>query len=367
MGDWNEKSISEKFDQIWYYQLQVSNGQVKKKELFKDYLEKAKKVESELVEIHIFQESEDIDDMSTKEIRYLLIYPIISSFLNLVMLDDGEKDIEKIKNFRKVNLTSIIKYHQIFFELLDDFNLLNSDEIKILEFMKNNGKDEEISRNLKKYFDRAKKVQFFKREQQIDKKLKELNEKLFYEELISPEKFKNKIEDEVRRDFYLECVKKWKNEICQNILNLFEELQILSITNERREEIMRKEREIPVKPMKTLTIKREDEIGKVFGLGYPARPTETVDQFYDGLQGRMATEQNEKNNVEKEKMLRRHRKEMEVYVREPDENEVIEKSELRESDEENDDYDEKGVYMKRNFDEFKDKTKRGEGNRHNRS
>lgn len=40
------------------------------------------------------------------------------------------------------------------------------------------------------------------------------------------------------------------------------------------------------RPLKTFVIPKADERNKVFGLGYPSRPTQTVDEWYDQMASR---------------------------------------------------------------------------------
>ena len=42
----------------------------------------------------------------------------------------------------------------------------------------------------------------------------------------------------------------------------------------------------PTRPLKTFVIPKTNERSKVFGFGYPSRPTQTVDEWYDQMASR---------------------------------------------------------------------------------
>ena len=208
--------------------------------------------------LDLFSSNETLDDLQTSYLKFLLI-PAFLGYLTLKQIGESREEL--------------IKLSKVYF--VDFLNRLNSYKITDIEVAKL------IERNEEEFFprsqpsleqmarDRNEKIRTFNESKQLDEKLTKLN-------YILADQDGSKADDEVVRDFFLSLIKRWVHKVVDEIKSL------------SMEEIMLKNRpKANDKPkshasaanFRPFIITKNELQKKVFGLGYPSRPTVTIEEF----------------------------------------------------------------------------------------
>lgn len=209
--------------------------------------------------LELFSTNETLEDLQTSYLKFLLI-PVFLGYLTLKQIGGESRE-------------ELIKLSKVYF--VDFLNRLNAYKITDLDVGKL------IERNEEEFFprsqpsleqmarDRNEKIRAFNESRQLDEKITKLN-------YILNDQDGSKLDEEVVRDFFLSLIKRWVHKVV-------EEIKSLSM-----EEIMLKNRpKLSDKPkshssaanFKPFIITKNELQKKVFGMGYPSRPTVTIEEF----------------------------------------------------------------------------------------
>ncbi|KAF6213818.1 hypothetical protein GE061_011540 [Apolygus lucorum] len=172
------------------------------------------------------------------------------------------------------------------------------------------------------------------------------------------------VEEEVKRDYFIKLIKTYINKAEEELDALQSEARILAHmkaaqkneTLSSSEENKRKKNLQVPKPLKAVIITKDEVQKAVFGAGYPALPTMTVEEFYDKRVRDGIFPDPTKAGHSLQDMARQGTTNADL-----DEKEIADRERKLERD------DEEELRRQRAMDEYKDEHKRGEGNRYNRS
>lgn len=298
-------------------------------------LEKA----ADLVEsLSLFSDNETVDDIATVDLRYLLV----PAYLAKIFVS-SECGSNRLETFEKAETWNIK-----FLKRIVEYGLGDEDIRQSL------GPSVELARvqaDLKTAMaDRDSKIEKFKKMKLLEDRLSELERQV--------ESNRN-VDEELRRQYYLELIKKWTDDTYECLQR--EVKPALSFERNRNSkdlpESPQTREETPSIKMKPFTIVKNDAQKQVFGMGYPSRPTVTVDEFIskkinDGDLAFQAHKEVYANS------LQRYAEQPNLMRDQEDESDAE-----REEKEDKEDLGE--LERKRNWDNFKDENPRGSGNRHN--
>lgn len=295
--------------------------------------------------LSIFSENETIDDVATSDLKYLLI----RAYLAKVVLS-AECGADRLKTFSEAET-----YLRGFLETMTRHGLRSGSLERAISDV---GADLELrpkSTSLEfAAVSRNEKIERYKRMKLLETQLEELARRL---------ESGTNVDDEVVRSYYMSLIKKWTSDSIDSLENevrpaiYFEKNRATAHSTERAGSPKPSSSSKQTTSPQTLTLVRNNMQKQVFGLGYPSRPTVTVDEFItkkisDGDLAFTAHKEVYSNSLQRyaeQPNLRREQDEM-VDIE-------------QEEKEERDDADE--LKRKRQWDEFKDETPRGSGNRHN--
>lgn len=283
--------------------------------------------------LELFSKNEEIDEISTPSIKYLLL-PAYQGYFSMKKMSDDRYEIIKIAQTYYVEFLKLIK-------------LYNLTSLKIPKLVGNEETDNttlntsQITRRDEEK--RNEKIQRFKRKKERDNKLKEM------EAVISAKKS----DEEFERDYYFELIDSWVDTSFEEIDSIEKELEILQYMKQ-----MKKNGTDTSVQVKSNTVDREkkkfvpfiltrDKLeAAVIGAGYPSLPTYTIEEWFDNTYGNLSDKSSNGNN--NSNTANTSNKEIE------DENNI-------EAD------DQEYLDKTRKMDDWKDDHRTGWGNRYNRS
>lgn len=271
--------------------------------------------------LSLFSDNEQVDDIATENLKYLLI----PAYLSKIAVS-SETNSDRLQTFiRAENLINS------FFERLAHYGMVESGTRE----SKANATTLESAMQA-----RNEKIAKYKNMRMLEAKLEELESRIA----------SGDFDDETTRQYYLNLLKKWVEDSHETLEAVIK--PAISFEKNRGQE---PKPSPPREKGKTFTIVKDDIQKTVFGLGYPSRPTVTIEQFINKKidEGELAIQKPIYSNS------------LQRYAEQPNlrkEQEELSDTE-RESKEERDDEEE--LFRKRAWDEFKDENPRGSGNRHN--
>lgn len=211
-------------------------------------------------DLELFSTNESLEDLQTSYLKFLLI-PALLGYLT-VKLIGNENRLELIK------LSKI--YYVDFLTRLNSYKITNIDVNQLIErnenefFPKSQPSLEQMAK------ERNEKLRMYNESKQLDEKLSKLN-------YILNEKDTNKVDEEVVRDFFLSLIKRWINKVVEEIKSIsMEEIMLKNrpkITNNQAKSYA------SASNFKPFILTKNELQKKVFGLGYPSRPTVTIEEF----------------------------------------------------------------------------------------
>lgn len=296
--------------------------------------------------LSLFSDNETIDDVATVNIKYLLIPAYLAKVIT--SSETGPNRVEtftKAENSIKKFLQTVVNYgmgHENVERVLrsEQFDTLGSGPADLVAAQQ--------SRN--------EKIEKFKRMKTLEFRVEELERRI---------QSGQEVDEETNREYYLSLVKKWIEDSVESLEREVRPALYFERNRHKLDTSMDADRpstssrsESRVNPTnQTITIVRDHLQKQVFGLGYPSRPTVTVDEFIskkinDGDLAFQAQKEVYANSLQK-------------YAEEPKlrQEQEEQSDEEREAKEERDDDEE--LERKRRWDEFKDDNPRGSGNRYN--
>lgn len=342
------KTVSQLFDLAWSKQnhLQSSSIDTTTDDYASELLHTIRLLESiekRLQSLELFSDNEQIEELSTNNIRFLLL----PAFLAWLHQTKRSKPSQRL-----VNVQHACDYYGKFLQTTRNYGLHQfsipkpptNNECEQTEIM--SSRDVDMMRMAQ---DRASKIQGHLKRREEEEKMR-----------IFEETMKNDAtDDEARRNFYLSKIRSWINTALDDLKYLHDELRVLlqRQTIEPNCDLLQASTKRPLgptsRPLKPIVLTRDQLQARVFSQGYPSVPTMTIDEFYQSLaqRGLAPTPEQAKANNSGPKFPTAADAEKEEVAKER----LIEK-----------DDGEMLAYL-RTHDEFKDEHRRGEGNRHNRS
>lgn len=363
-------TISQLFDEAWTIQLKLEKVDDTKTNEFRTQLKKSieylEKCDIMIQEIHLFSDNEAIEEISTKELRYFL-YPALLGWLI------SSKPYNQNDRINDLNKSAF--FYIKFLKLTKNYGLHNY-AIPSLEKLTENNENEEPAKQtassldrdlIKQAYERNEKIKRFKETKEFEKKLEGMKAAVNLEH----------VDDERKRDFYLTFIKFWLNKVIENIKSVVDEMKLVKSRSMGIDNVQTKPKAAPIQPY---ILTRDKVQAQVFGAGYPSLPVYTVEEFYDQLaaKGYMPEGgENQAHHDEGSKLKNLTKFSILIsknsYLKggpvrigggvtdKQKEEDKIEKERLEELD------DEEELKKQREWDDWKDDHKRGEGNRFNRS
>lgn len=292
--------------------------------------------------LSLFSDNETIDDVATADLKYLLV----PAYLAKIAIS-SECSPDRLQTFLKAEqllikfFSRILKYglgdDQVEQALRVDHEEINhAPPAQSLELAMHN---------------RTVKIEKYKKMKLLDTRLEELESRV---------NSNQDADEETLREYHVSLIKKW---IAESLDSLVAEVRPAiffernrSSNPSQQDPSTSTQQPAPVKGQ-TITIVKNDLQKKVFGLGYPSRPTVTVDEFIN----KKITDGDLAFHAQKEV----YANSLQRYAEKPDLRKEQEELSDAEHDEKEDCDDVEELNKKRRWDEFKDDNPRGSGNRHN--
>lgn len=307
---------------------------VKSRHLFEKALEMIDKLD-------LFSDNETVDDIATGDLKYLLVPAYLAKIA--LAAECGSKRLEtftRAESMIKTFFRRVLKYG------LGDDNLERA--IKSSDTISPNAPAVDTMELAMR--DRSEKIEKYKKRKLLETRLDELDRRV--------NSGAEDLDDETVREYQLSLLKKWIEDMYES---LEREVKPALFFEKNRSEMQDATGSKPApialsrdNPLKTITIVKDELQKRVFGLGYPSKPTVTVDEFISQKmsEGGLAFQKQQTNSLQQ-------------YAEQPDLLRQQEEmsDEEREKKEELEDVDE--LKRQRNWDEFKDENPRGSGNRYN--
>lgn len=285
--------------------------------------------------LSLFSDNETLEDVATSSLRYMLIPAYLVKIE--ISSECNYNTFKRAESMAKIFLSRIIKYgagdEAMEKSLKDDVDLKGGlDTINLESAMRS----------------RTEKIENFKRMKLLENQIVELEKRL---------KSNIEVDDEISREYYLNLLKKWTTDTHESLLReIRPALFFEKNRSQQGQSQLQSNNQITPTP-KTFTIVKDSLQKHVFGLGYPSRPTVTVDEF---IQKKM-----DDGELSFQKHKEVYGNSLQRYAEKPDLRREQEELSDAEHDDKEDRDDQEELKKKRQWDEFKDENPRGSGNRHN--
>ncbi|KAH9631616.1 hypothetical protein HF086_006608 [Spodoptera exigua] len=243
----------------------------------------------------MFSRNEGVEELPTETLRYMLL-PALLGTLTLKLCNQPRIDL--------VNVAEI--YYKDFLQRCKDYGVTDLEVPSTTESREVEKPQSEQAKIASLVLTREAKIRRYKQAQELKDQLAVLSKAM-----------ESSADEETKRAYFLKLLENYINQAFEELSSIEQEKSILEYMAKNAGEPKPAER--PRAPLKPVIITRDELQKAVFGAGYPAIPSLTVEEFYD----------------------------------------------QRERLEEQDDPEERA--RKNNMDEYKDDHRRGWGNRHNRS
>ncbi|TGZ74672.1 hypothetical protein CRM22_000813 [Opisthorchis felineus] len=282
--------------------------------------------------LQLFSKNENVDDLSTTEIRYLIIPALYGYFLS-------QRNDERLQNIR----TALTLYKE-FGGLCSSYGIcepiLKDSKLAPAAALPSN--DAILTREAK--------IKRYKEKKALEEKMGSLASYV-----DQPH-----VDDEITREYHLTLVRHWALLVEDEYPTLVQEEQILSLSPQDLKEETQSAAPAS-KPFKPFILTRNAVQAAVFGAGYPSLPTMTVDQFADEQirRGVFPAVDSVLPPLNPNETVRRY--DPSDAERKADEKKTAEDDTLEDTD------DPQYLQRARAMDEFKDEHRRGSGNRMNRA
>ena len=298
--------------------------------------------------MQLFSSNESLEELGTGEVKFLLL-PALLAYLT------GKKKSPAPADRKDIVRISLI-YYKNFLKRLADYGVVKVPD----EWDKEDDDDEDDDESVvalpanpsleSMAVSRNDKINRYRMKKELEEREKELRQRL--------DKDPESVDDEIVRKYYTCLINKWSIIAREEVDSLNMEKQMLKHigTEERRatEKIRPKKQ-----PFKPFILTRDKAMQQVFGLGYPSVPVMTVDEFVD------------QKNAEGTRAFSQHKEvyenSLQNWAQDPDGKHRDDEEFERRKEELAEKGDEKELIRQREWDEFKDDHKRGEGNRMNMS
>ncbi|CAH8586283.1 unnamed protein product [Dicrocoelium dendriticum] len=277
-------------------------------------------------DLELFSKNETMDDLTSTEIRYLVLPSVYGYFLS-------QRNDDRLNNIR----IAIYLYKE-FFQLCASYDVYKQKSGAL-------STDTDLTSAMAS---RTAKIQRYKERKVLEERLASLADSV-----DQPH-----VDEDVKREYNLLFVRHWASLAEDQLQTLVQEERLLSVGPEQLEETRKSP---PPSSLRPFILTRSAMQAAVFGAGYPSVPTMTVDAFYDYQIRRGFLPPPERTN-------RSGNLSPSVVRIDPSEAELAAAEEKAARADEQEDADDPSQLAKaRNWDEFKDEHRRGSGNRINRA
>ncbi|CAH1639393.1 unnamed protein product [Spodoptera littoralis] len=276
----------------------------------------------------MFSRNEGVEELPTETLRYLLL-PALLGTLTLKLCNQPRIDL--------VNVAEI--YYKDFLQRCKDYGVTDLEVPSTSDSRQVERPHSEQAKIASLVQTREAKIRRYKQAQELKDQLAVLSKAM-----------ESSADDETKRAYFLKLLQSYINQAFEELSSIEQEKSILEYMAKNAGEPKPAER--PRAPLRPVIITRDELQKAVFGAGYPAIPSLTVEEFYD---------QRVREGLFPGACTSIPHTTIQSTENDPDEEERIRKELL----EEQDDPEERA--RKNNMDEYKDEHRRGWGNRHNRS
>ncbi|KAK3786509.1 hypothetical protein RRG08_039155 [Elysia crispata] len=301
-------------------------------------------------DLDLFSRNEDIEEVATNEVKYMLLSAYLGYFTGLNTHMSRADAVMKSKMCYTDYLKLIKTYGIIEYDIsLSEGDDGDEDIENVVPSNRIRGSDVNVMSA-----QRNNKIQRFKEKKEMERKIAELQ----------PQVEKEHVDDEVKREFYLTQIRHWANQAIDEVDSCNLELQMLKHRQEmaascggngasgnhsNNQNLGNK-----AKPFRPFILTKNNLQKQVFGAGYPAIPTMTVDEFY----------QQKLKEGHLSESVQGHS--MQSWAADPEKDAQDREREAAEKEDKEQREDEEALQRARAMDEWKDDHRRGDGNRYNK-
>jgi len=302
--------------------------------------------------LDLFSRNEDVSEVTTHSLKFFLL-PALLGNLNSKLQEDHERRLEVIR--------VVETYYMDFLRRIKDYGIVDYALPDIKTDEDDEGSDaappvtaaasRQVPDLRKMEGERELKMRRFKEKKQLESEIKELRFAVTNED----EK-----DDETLRKFYLALIKGSALECLEELASFQMEKPILAhMAKVKRGEVKAVEvRRSTTRPLKPIIITKDMVQKEVFGMGYKNLPVLSIEEFYE-QRVRDGWFPDPAQVKQQQSLMDRANQDPEAALAQQDEDERV-------KDDKEDRDDEEELQRKRNWDEYTDEHKRGEGNMHNK-
>ncbi|CAH1244739.1 IGBP1 [Branchiostoma lanceolatum] len=336
--------LSEIFERGWKIQRDVEKsdeptGSLKLQDQVKSGMGFLDQAAHMVRELQLFSENEELQEVATCNIRYLLLPALMSDLTMRHMGEDRLPLVQKAKDY----LTEFLKVCKAYGVTSEEYQSGDSSKAGPTDMAA-------MSRQ------REATIARFRQQKENEQKLEAMR--------VSMETRGE--DDEVQREYYTLQLQKWVHSAFRELSSIDQELEILHMMANRQKGKQdsqpqeQKKAEPHRKPLKPFILTRDKLQAQVFGAGYPSIPTMSMDEYFEKevREGKIPAEALNRVPEPTEPGSYNVRRVV------PDEAAEVERKQEEEDEKEERD-DEERLRKQRDFDDFKDDHRRGWGNRQN--
>lgn len=285
--------------------------------------------------LDIFSKNEHFSEIPTEHLKYLLLPVLLGDLTNKIVESERGQVIE---------ISQV--YYRDYLQRCKDYGLA---DISVPEKKSADDRDHNASRPpgrpdlAKMNSERNAKMARYSLQKQLESEIKALRVAVAGASR----------DEDVMRDFHLKLVQRFVNTSLDEIGSLDMELEMLSHMAAMRAGKIAPEPEKKKRPMQPVIITKDKLQKEVYGMGYPALPVLSIEEFYDKRVADGIWAPPSKGNSLMDRAVLPEEEAAKVEDEERQKEEAVERDDLE-------------VLTKaRGFDDYKDEHRRGEGNRKN--
>jgi len=265
----------------------------------------------------IFSSNEDIEEVSTANLKFFLL----PAFLGDLALKTTSVD-------RKTSVNNANIYFKDFLKRCHCYNITRKDLSKYIHHSSEAGNKKSAPLTQT----REEKITIYKENKDFAGKIEIMQKRLSEQP--------DTIEDETTREYHFDWIHLWINKCMEHISFVDRELEMLAMMEARAGKPPTPREERP--PMKPILITREMIQKQVFGAGYKSLPTMTEEEYFqkEVREGKIVLDYDNSRKTDDEKNAKKESE-----------------------DEDETEHDEEKLMKARDWDEYKDTHRRGDGNR----
>ncbi|XP_074652952.1 immunoglobulin-binding protein 1-like [Tubulanus polymorphus] len=226
-------------------------------------------------EISLFSDNEEIDEISSNEIRYFLLPGLLAYFTNKTIADDRLEVVRKTRIYW-MDFLRLCKSYGVVADSDVPAELNETDDEKMNKTKSNSTRNSNRLADARAASDRRQaKIERFKKQKQTQQRLAEL-----YKQVQ-----KGHVDEEVQRDYYLTLLNSWIDLASDELTSIDQEIPILEHMAKMKADGTdlkpKAASDKPKKPFRPFILTKTDVQKRVFGAGYPSLPTYSVEEFYE--------------------------------------------------------------------------------------